>query len=257
MINAVVIGWGTVGKATADAFKIDQYYSRSEKNIDFDDIAKQKYIFICLPTPTVNGECDTHAITEFIKAIIKYPEAKNAVFIIRSTVYAGYNQFLQTELGITNIVSNPEFLSEDTAIEDANKPALIVIGADDPKYREQVYGIYSARFRYVQPIMTDSVTAELLKLSLNAFFTTKVIFGNEIFDYANKVGANYETIRIALEQHPWGSQGHFQIHHKGGRGAGGKCLAKDIESLAEVSGSDLLASVYAINKNLLMQSGKK
>jgi UDPglucose 6-dehydrogenase len=256
MNNAVVIGWGTVGKATADAFKIDKYYSRTESNIEFDDIAKQKFIFICLPTPTINGICYTDGITDFIRKVIQYPESKNATFIIRSTVNAGYNKHLQQEFGISNIVSNPEFLSEDTAIKDANKPDIIVIGADYPWYREQVYGIYSARFRYVKPIMTDSVTAELLKLTLNAFFTTKVVFANEIFDYAQEVEANYETIKVALEQHPWGSKGHFQIHHKNGRGAGGKCLAKDIESLADATGSLLLSSVYAINQELLRESGK-
>ena len=257
MNNACIIGWGTVGKATADAFKIDKYYSRTESNIEFKDIAKQKYIFICLPTPTIQGKCYTNGITEFIRKIIQYPNSKNATFIIRSTVNAGYSKSLQREFGMSNIVSNPEFLSEDTAVEDANKPSLIVIGADDPKYREQVYGIYSARFRYVQPIMTDSVTAELLKLSLNAFFTTKIVFANEIFDYAQSIGANYETIRTALEQHPWGSKGHFQVFHKGGRGAGGKCLSKDIEALADKSGSELFASIYAINKELLRESAKQ
>jgi UDPglucose 6-dehydrogenase len=257
MRDAVIIGWGTVGKATADCFKIDKYYSRTESNITLEEIAKQKYIFICLPTPTIEGKCYVAGITEFIKKIIKYPESKAAVFIIRSTVYAGYNQYLQAELGIKNIVSNPEFLSEDTAIEDSNNPALIVIGADDPKYREMVYGVYSARFRYVQPIMTDSITAELLKLTVNAFFTTKVIFGNTIFDYANAIGANYETIKLALENHPWGSKNHFTVFHKRGRGAGGKCLTKDMEALANATSSRMFMEVDKMNKELLQETGKK
>ncbi len=105
--------------------------------------------------------------------------------------------------------------------------------------------------------MTDSTTAELLKLSINAFFTTKIVFANEIFDYAQKVKANYETIKVALENHPWGSKGHFTIHHKGGRGAGGKCLAKDMDALIEVTGSTLFAAVGGINAALLLKSGKK
>ena len=257
MTDSVIIGWGTIGKATANCFKIDKYYSRTQSNITLEEIAKQKYIFICLPTPTINGECYVDDITKFIKSINEYSASKNAVFIIRSTVYAGYNQFLQAELGITNVVSNPEFLSEDSAIVDANKPSLIVIGADDPRYREWVYGIYSARFKYVQPIMTDSITAELLKLTLNAFFTTKVIFANAIFEYANNMGANYETIKLALENHPWGSKNHFTIFHKGGRGAGGKCLSKDVEALANSSSSSFITIVDELNKQILKESGKK
>ncbi len=258
MNNAVVIGWGTTGKATANVFKIDKYYSRKESNITLEEIAKQKYIFVCLPTPTIDGECYVQGITDFIKKILIQKEVnKDIVFIIRSTVYAGYSRDLQKSLGITNIVSNPEFLSEDTAMEDANKPALIVIGADDPKYREIIYGIYSGRFKYVQPIMTDSTTAELLKLTLNAFFVTKVVFANAIYNYAESIKANYETIRLALENHPWGSKNHFVVFHKGGYGAGGKCLAKDIEALANSSFSILLSCVQEINENLLKESKKK
>ncbi len=120
-----------------------------------------------------------------------------------------------------------------------------------------VYGIYSARFRYTQPIMTNSVTAELLKLTLNAFFTTKVVFANAIYEYAQNVEANYETIKIALSAHPWGSINHFTVFDKGGYGAGGKCLPKDIEAFANASESIFLASVQEINENLLKKSNKK
>lgn len=255
--DSVIIGWGTVGKAIAEAFGIKSYYSRTDNNITLQECVKKKYIHICLPTPTVNGACYTDGITDTIKKLLEYGVTQDSVFIIHSTVFAGYNRSIQKSLGIKNIVSNPEFLSEDTAIVDAQKPALIVIGADEPRYREMVFGIYSARFKYIKPIVTDSITAEFLKLSLNAFFTTKVIFANEIFTYAQTIGANYEIIKLALQAHPWGSINHFAVHHKGGKGAGGKCLPKDIEALAESTGSPLFAQIYAINEELLRESGKK
>lgn len=255
--ESVVIGYGVVGKAIAEAFGINKYHSRNENNILFENVVKCKYIHICLPTPTVNGECDISAITQFFKRVQEYPLALGQVYIIHSTVYAGCNKFLQEKFTIKNIVSCPEFLSEDTAVEDAKNPALIVIGADDPKYRELVKGIYTARFKYCEPLMTDSVTAELIKLSLNAFFTTKVVFANEIFDYAQKTGANYETIRTVLENHPWGSKNHFRVNDRGGRGAGGKCLSKDIFAFSGYTNSELLKTVNMININLLEGSGKK
>lgn len=257
MNNSVILGWGTVGKATADAFHIERYYSRHEKNIELHEIAQQKYIFVCLPTPTIDGRNYVDDITKLIKQICKYPEAKNAIFIIRSTVYPGYNRFLQKTFGLTNIVSNPEFLSEDTAVIDANKPYLIVVGGDDTKSRDDIIAYYRGRFKYCRPLVTNSVTAETIKYVCNVFFTTKIIFANEIYDYAQQVGANYEVIRSMLENHPWGTHNHLTVYHKGGRGASGKCLKKDMLAFATESGSTFFQTVYAINQRLLKESGKE
>ena len=154
-------------------------------------------------------------------------------------------------------MSNPEFLSEDTWEQDAIQPSIIVIGCDDPKYREQVLGLYQGRFKYCKPFVTDSATAELLKLAFNSFFVTKIIFANELYDYTQKTKANYETIRQALEAHPWGSKNHFQAFHKNGRGAGGKCLRKDVEALAYLVGhSAFFDIIHYQNEKLLKESNK-
>ena len=98
MKDAVSIGKGYVGKATMKTFGIEKFYTRSEKNITLDEIKKTKYIFICLPTPTISGRCFTDDIYEFIDKV-KNPDS---IFIIRSTVDVGvdrspvvYMQFLQ------------------------------------------------------------------------------------------------------------------------------------------------------------------
>jgi len=252
-----VIGYGTVGKSTALTFSIDKYYSRSTANITLEEAAACRYIFICLPTPIKDGKYVTKPITAIVRELSKYPSFKNSVLIIRSTVYPGYNHFLQATFGIKNVVSNPEFLSEDTWKEDAVKPSIVVIGADDPKLREKVAGLYQGRFKYSAPIITDPVTAELLKLAFNTFFVTKVIFANELYDYTQKTKANYETIRQALEAHPWGSKNHFQAFHKNGRGAGGKCLRKDVEALAYLVGhSAFFDIIHYQNEKLLKESNK-
>src|SRR5258708_19716052 len=93
-----IIGWGTVGKCTALTFNIEKYYSRSKANITLEEASKCKYIFICLPTPTVDGVCDVSAITKTIKELKKYPDFKNSVLIIPSTVNSEFIQFLQTTL---------------------------------------------------------------------------------------------------------------------------------------------------------------
>lgn len=256
MNNTCVVGWGTVGKATALSFGIEKFYSRSEANITLENIAKLKYVFICLPTPTKDGKCFTDDIEDIIRKINEYENVNDRVFVIRSTVYPGFARSLQLSLGITNIISNPEFLSEDTWEIDAKQPQMIVIGGDDAKYREVVKGIYQGRFKYIDYIETDNTTAELLKVAMNAFFTTKIVFANSIFDVAQKVSANYGTVKKALESHPWGSKNHFRIFDKNGRGASGKCLRKDIEALAELGESTFLKVVKVMNEKYLEESGK-
>lgn len=256
MNKTCVIGWGTVGKATAAAFGIKDFYSRSESNITLEEASKYRFIFICLPTPTINGKCDTSAIEETIKAILSYG-ANESIFIIRSTVYPGFSKFLQSTFGIDRFVSNPEFLSEDTALHDAKNPDMVVIGADNVEYAKTVASLYAARFKYFTTYLTDSVTAELIKYALNTFFATKVVFANEIFDYAQELKANYETIRTVLEKHPWGSKNHFRVWDKEGRGAGGKCLEKDLEAIVMPSGSVFFQAAHVTNQRLLKEYPKK
>lgn len=231
MKDSVVIGYGYVGKATAKAFGIDKYYTRHESNITLDEIKKTRYIFICLPTPTISGRCFTDDIYAFIEKVAN----PNSIFIIRSTVEVGFAESVKSELKV-QVVSNPEFLSEATWEEDAVKPKLVVLGGDG-KSLEAIKGFYQGRFRYSKPLITDNTTAEMIKYTFNSFFSTKVIFSNEIFDACQEFGANYETVKKSLEAHPWGMKNHNVIFYKGKRGLGGSCLPKDIEAFSNQTGS--------------------
>jgi UDPglucose 6-dehydrogenase len=232
MNDKCVIGYGYVGKSTALAFNIEKYYTRHDGNITFDEISKCRYIFICLPTPTIDGKCFTDDIKSFIEMISKYPNPNDRTIIIRSTVPPGFAKSFNQG----NIVSNPEFLSESTWEKDATNPWLVVVGGE-PQHRERIVGLYRGRFKYSKPFETDNTTAELIKYSLNTFFATKVVFANEIFNIAQAVGANYEAIKTVLEGVPWGSKNHFQIYYKEKRGVHGSCLPKDTEALANFSQS--------------------
>lgn len=248
MNNACVIGKGYVGKATMLSFGIEKYFTRHDANITLEQAAECKYIFLCLPTPTVNGKAFTDDIFSLIKQISSYPRHVDNVFIIRSTVWPGFAKYVQETLGITNVVSNPEFLSEATWEQDAKQPAMVVIGCDNDKYIHEVKALYMGRFKYMEPILTTTTSAELIKLSMNALFSTKVAFFNEIFNYAQLVGANYEAVKHALYMHPWGTKNHGTIWYKGKRGIHGSCLPKDLEAIAEQSGSKLFKTVLDLNK---------
>lgn len=242
MDNAVIIGRGYVGKATALAFNIPWYYSRSESNITLEEAFKKRFIFICLPTPTIDGKVFTKDIEDMI---YKYGPVlgDDTTVIIRSTVPPGFAESLNRDY----IVSNPEFLSEATWEEDAKRPWLVVVGGEQ-KHRERVVGLYKGRFRYSRPIETDNTTAEHIKYALNTFFSLKTIFGNVHYDFAQKVGSNYETVRIALENAPWGSKNHFKIWYKEKRGIHGSCLPKDTEAFATLTASPLFKTILELNK---------
>ena len=248
--NACIIGYGVVGKSTAKAFGIEKYYDLNGSNLTLEEASKCRYIFISLPTPTENGLVVTKDIYEIIRQLNSYPRYTDSIFIVRSTVYPGFARFVQESFGIDNVVSNPEFLSEDTLKEDTINPQTIVIGADNRKYSDAVKALYEGRFKYKDIVVTDSITAELIKYTLNVFFATKVIFANQIFDYAQKVNANYETIKNVLEKHPWGSKNHFKIWYKGKRGLHGHCIPKDTEAFKTMTNSDLFRVILELNERI-------
>lgn len=258
MNEAVIIGYGFVGKATAKSLGITHYYSRTQANVSLNNLHKFKYIFLCLPTPTVEGKQDRENIKYYIDFISEKWKENNTdgVFIIRSTVLPGTAHKIKQHQEV-DIVHVPEFLSEDTWEQDAQWPDIIVVGSDNQEKREEVAGIFKARFKGAEYFLTDSITAETIKYGVNTFYALKVIFANQLFDFCDDRGVNYETVKNAMYARKWIGKNHLEIWHKGGRGAGGKCLKKDLDAFANYTNIPLLEYVNKINKGLLMTHAKK
>lgn len=256
MQDAVCYGMGVVGKATAKALSIPHYFDKTGANITLKEAAYKRYHFFCLPTPTVNGECQRDDIIELIRQLEDLPHDQN-VYIIRSTVIPGTARYIQSTLNINSVISNPEFLSEATAEDDAIHPDIVVIGGDKKNYVDDVVGIYQAHIKTAKIFTTDSITAELSKYAINTFYATKVVFANQIFDVAQHIGANYETIKEIMYNRKWIGENHLDIWHKDGRGAGGKCLRKDLDAFGNYSKSKLLETVIRLNDELLSKYPKK
>lgn len=255
-MDAVCYGYGVVGRSTAKAFGITHYFSKHESNITLKEAAYKRYHFFCLPTPTVNGLCKVDDIVELIRQLESFPHNQN-VYIIRSTVIPGTAKNIMSSLGVNSVVSNPEFLTEATAEEDAMFPDIVVIGAEHKQYADDVRGIYSATIKTARIFTTDTITAEMTKYAVNTFYATKVIFANQIFDLCQRVGANYETIKDAMYSRKWIGKNHLDVWHKGGRGASGKCLSKDLDAFENYSKIQLLEVVKKINDELLSKYPKK
>lgn len=250
-MDACVIGLGVVGKATADVFGIKKTYDiQPEKTtITLEEASKCRFVFICLPTEVDdNGKYFTSDIADTIKQIESY--GTNCIYIIRCTVWAGFAQGLQDYFGINRIVSNPEFLTQKTAEQDSKNPPFIILGGGS-NFVEEVAGFYAGRFKSTKIIRTDNTTAETAKLALNGFFATKVIYANEIYDYCQTTGANFERVREVLEGHPFGYRNHGKIWFDGKRGVNGRCLPKDSKALSYYSKGELITKVVELNKKYI------
>jgi len=249
MDNACVIGYGMVGKAFCDVFGIKKHFSRREEDstITLKEAADCRLVFICLPTPVnADGTYFVDDIKKIVKQINDYQTG--CIFIIRSTVFPGFALALQKELGINTVISNPEFLSEATAVQDTKNPPFILIGGIEGVFRDEVKAFYEGRIKGSPVIVTDNVTAEMSKLTLNAFFATKVIFANQAYDACRKLGANYETVKKVLESHPFGPNNHFKVWFNEKRGVHGSCLPKDSKAFAYYANSDLVKEVVNLNQ---------
>lgn len=252
MDNAAIIGNGIVGNATGNVFGIEKRFDIDEtkSNASLKDIARCRYTFLCLSTPFIdNVGYNTKPIIDLIKQIEEY--GANCLYIIRSTVNPGFARHIMDTLGIDRIISNPEFLSQDTAEKDIKNPPFILLGGYIPRYLQEVKAVYEGRIKGAPVILTDNTTAELAKLVLNGFFSTKVIYANQVYDVARSLSANYETIRDVLERHPSGFRNHARIWYKGKRGVNGKCLPKDSKALAFYTGGQLFKKIVELNEEYI------
>jgi len=149
-----------------------------------------------------------------------------------------------------DVVSNPEFLREGSAVYDFTHPDKIVIGTTSDKALKIMQEIYRPLYLIDTPfVITNPKTAELIKYACNAFLATKITFINEIANLCDKVGADVHQIAKAM-----GLDGRISpkfLHP--GPGYGGSCFPKDIEALyhfAFTCGYDfkLLKGVITANK---------
>jgi UDPglucose 6-dehydrogenase len=127
-----------------------------------------------------------------------------------------------------DIVSNPEFLREGSAIEDFMRPNRVVIGADSPHAVAIMKDLYRPLYLIETPfVVTDIASAEMIKYASNAFLATKVSFINEIANLCERVGADVQVVAKAmgLDQRI----GSKFLH--AGPGFGGSCFPKDVSAL--------------------------
>ncbi len=198
-------------------------------------------IFIAVGTPSRRS--DGHADLDGLYAVAEELYNKietNQVLVIKSTVPVGTNKkfsaFLRSKSGKDyNIVSNPEFLREGSAIEDFMKPDRVIVGTNSQDAVEKMAEVYKPLYLRDFPIIyTDPDSAELIKYASNAFLAMKISFINEVALICENSGADISEVAkgIGLD----GRIGNKFLHP--GPGYGGSCFPKDTLAFAKV-GRDL------------------
>ena len=203
-----------------------------------DNISRSDVIFICVGTPPKkNGQSNLTFVDQATKEISK--EIKGyTVVVSKSTVPVGTSRRIEKILKkrkparMFDVVSNPEFLREGSALEDFTRPDKIVIGCRTFKAEKILKKIYKPLNRPY--VITNNETAEIIKYANNSFLATKITFINEIADLCENIGAKVETVAKALGLD--GRIGPKFLHP--GPGYGGSCFPKDVKSL-----------IYQGNKN--------
>jgi UDPglucose 6-dehydrogenase len=217
-------------------------------------VRRSLIVFITVGTPAkVDGESDLSAVEEVARGIAQAME-KYTVIVNKSTVPVGTGDFVREVIEKHqrhpvpfDVVSNPEFLREGSAIEDTLRPDRIVIGAPSQQVAMTLLELYAPLERPM--IITDVPSAEMIKYASNAFLATKISFINAIANICELAGADVTQVIKGVGLDARIGPAFLQA----GLGYGGSCFPKDTESLIHTAASlgydfRLLRAVADINR---------
>ncbi len=195
-------------------------------------------IFIGVGTPSDGqGGVDLSAV-EAVALELADTIADYKVIVTKSTVPVGTNRWIKAIIDDrkrnpveVDIVSNPEFLREGSAVEDFMRPNRVVLGSDSQKALAIVKDIYRPLYLIETPfVITGIETAEMIKYASNAFLATKISFINEVANLCEEVGADVHMVAKAMGLDK--RIGPKFLHP--GPGFGGSCFPKDTEAFVRL-----------------------
>jgi UDPglucose 6-dehydrogenase len=201
-------------------------------------VEKALVVFIAVGTPPrEDGAADLRYVDEVAEQIGRSLNGYK-VIVTKSTVPIGTGERIR---GIVSrhcrgtsfdVVSNPEFLREGSAIEDFMRPDRVVIGASSDQAVAIMRDLYAPLYLIETPfVITNVPSAELIKYASNAFLATKISFINEIAEICERVGADVH--RVAKGMGLDGRIGPKFLHP--GPGYGGSCFPKDTSALVQIA----------------------
>jgi len=218
----------SINKMLANAKNINITYN-------LHDILDNNLIFILVATPSLpDGSYDHSAIEQIIIDIEKYYESREVFdkkyIVICSTVMPTYCDSIQAKLEKYNIEVNynPEFIAQGSIIRDMNNPDMVLIGESSKEAGDIIEYVYKKFVKNTPTYCRVSPTeAEITKIALNCFLTTKISFANCIGDLVKKVGGNPHNVLSAI-----GADSRIGNKYlRWGYGFGGPCFPRDNRAL--------------------------
>lgn len=234
------------------------------------DLAKAtegaQVIFLAVGTPPCpqTSQADLSYIFQAAKEIA--PHIKDyTVVATKSTVPVGTGRKIREVIHAENpqadfdVVSNPEFLREGSAIEDFMKPDRVVIGASSGRAKTVMKRLYQPLDAIETPIVFTSLeTSELIKYATNAFLATKITFINELADFCEEANTDIQLVSQCM-----GLDGRISSRFlQAGPGYGGSCFPKDTKALAHSAKETetplkVVEAVISSNENRKLRMAKK
>jgi UDPglucose 6-dehydrogenase len=248
------------------------YYKRLSFTTDIEAVVrKASVVFIAVGTPSAeDGSADLKYVEAAARTIARSLTGYK-VIVNKSTVPVGtgrkVKEWVKDELAKTgtdyarefDVVSNPEFLREGSAVYDFTHPDRIIVGYDSPRALETMKQVYRVLYLNETPFVETAIeTAEMIKYASNSFLAVKITFINEIANLCEKVGANVQDVAKAMGKD--GRIGPKFLH--AGPGYGGSCFPKDTRALSdlarrsEVSLSIVEAAIAANERQKILMAGK-
>jgi UDPglucose 6-dehydrogenase len=233
-------------------------------------------IFIAVGTPQLDsGKTDISYVENVASQIGSYLTADYKVIINKSTVPIGSASWVKTVMEESfnknnsqsishpnfDVISNPEFLREGSAVYDTLNPDRIVIGGSSQNAIQLVKDLYQPiierntiqgidyQLESVPVLITDSTSAEMIKYAANSFLVTKVSFANEIANICDYVGADINEVTAGIGLDSRIGKKFLQA----GVGWGGSCFPKDMSALIYTANeygyeADILKAAIKVNK---------
>jgi len=212
--------------------------------------------FIAVGTPSgVDGEADLQYVRQAAESIADLVDSK-IIVVNKSTVPVGTGDWVAEVIQKRrngrpldlNVVSNPEFLREGSAINDFMQSDRVVLGSENRTAAEKVAELYAPLRCPV--LITDLRTAEMIKYASNAFLATRISFINEIANVCEELGADVKVVAQGMGLDKRIGSAFLDA----GLGWGGSCFPKDVKALAHMAvlhgtHPQLLQAVMEINRN--------
>jgi UDPglucose 6-dehydrogenase len=227
---------------------VKENHAAGRLNFTTDAIAGVKHgevQFIAVGTPPdEDGSADLKYVLAVAETIAQNME-NHQIIIDKSTVPVGTADKVSARIAevlaqrgredlIFDVVSNPEFLKEGSAVSDCMRPDRIVIGTSSPNSEEVMREMYAPFNRnHEKIIVMDVRSAELTKYAANCMLATKISFMNEMANLAEMLGADIEMVRQGIGSDP--RIGYHFLY--AGTGYGGSCFPKDVQALIHTADS--------------------